>query len=68
MIALVIDEDLGLVDEAAKSPRVDDPIPVPLKFAAIRMGWLGINPAAASALGRRVALQAIGHIESMLAQ
>ena len=37
MIALVIDEYLGLVDEAAKRRRVNDPVTVTLKRAAIRM-------------------------------
>jgi hypothetical protein len=36
MVALVIDEYLGLMLEPAKGRRVDDPVPVALKLAAGR--------------------------------
>ena len=36
MIALVIDEDLRLVLEAAEGRRMDDPVPVALELAAGR--------------------------------
>ena len=41
MIALVIDENLGLVGEAAERGRVDDPVAVALEFGARRRRRLG---------------------------
>ena len=41
MIALVIDEHLGLVGEAAKGGRVNDAVAVALEFAAGRRRRLG---------------------------
>jgi len=68
VIAFVIDEDLGLVYEPAKGGRVNDAIAVTLKFAAIRVRGLGMNPAPAAAVRRRVALQTARHTEKILAQ
>ncbi len=45
-ISLVIDEDLGLVDETPERGRVNDPIPVALKFSAICWRFLIVAPAA----------------------
>ena len=41
MIALVMDEDLGLVGEAAEGGRVDDPVAVALELGARRRRRLG---------------------------
>ncbi len=41
MIALVIDEDLGLVGEAAECGRVDDAVAVALELGAGRRRRLG---------------------------
>ena len=38
-IALVIDEDLSFINEAAEPRGMDDPVPIPLKFAAV-LGFL----------------------------
>src|SRR5690606_33414254 len=46
MIALVVDEDLRLVDQAAESRRVDDAVAVALKLAAVARRWLGHEAAA----------------------
>ncbi len=53
MIALVVDEYLSLVHEATKRGAVDDPVPIALILAAIRMGRLRIAPAAAVPLAGR---------------
>src|SRR6185437_5901268 len=47
VIALVIDEDLRLVLQAAKSRRMDDPVAVTLEDRAGRTLGLGVEPAAA---------------------
>jgi hypothetical protein len=47
MVALVIDENLGLVLEAAESRRMDDPVAITLELASGRRGRLGKEPAAA---------------------
>ena len=47
MIALVIDEDLGLVLEPAEGGGMDDPVAVALELAAGRRRRLGIEPAPA---------------------
>ncbi len=46
MVALVLQEDLRLVLEAAEGGRVDDPVAVALEFAARRRWLLGTQPAA----------------------
>ena len=52
MIALVVDEDLGLVREAAKGGRMDDAVAVALEIAAGRRGRLGVEaPARAGGIG-----------------
>ncbi len=50
MVALVEDEHLGLVLEAAEGGRVDDPVAIAAEGAAAFAGGLGMEPAAA--LGR----------------
>ena len=56
MVALVVDEDLGLVGEAAEGGRVDDAVAVPLEVGAGRGGRLG-EPRRRSGIGR---VRAIG--------
>ncbi len=52
VIALVVDEDLRLVREAAKRGRMDDPVAVALEIAAGRRGRLGVQaPARAGGIG-----------------
>src|SRR5690606_8424030 len=46
VVAFVVDEDLGLVDEAAEGRGVDDAVAVALELVAIGGGRLGISPAA----------------------
>jgi len=43
MIALVVDEDLGLVLEPPKSTRMHDPVAVALEGGAVRMIGLGVD-------------------------
>ena len=52
MVALVEDEHLGLVLEAAEGGRVDDAVAIAAEGAAAFAGGLGMEPAAAL---RRVA-------------
>ncbi len=59
-IALVVDEHLGLVDEAAERRRVHDAIAVSLIFGSICGLGLGVAPAARTLLVRRVGREA-GH-------
>ena len=51
MIALMIDEDLGLVLQAAKSGRMNDPVAIALKRRSRRTGRLGIETAPRVSLG-----------------
>ena len=44
MIALVVDEHLGLIGEAAEGGRMDDAVAVPLKFGTGGRGGLGDEP------------------------
>ena len=53
MIALVIDEDLGLVLQAAERGRMDDAVAVALEAGAGRALGLGMEPAAALLRGGR---------------
>jgi len=53
VVAFVVDEDLRLVLEAAKSRCVQDPVPIALKRRPVFGLGLGVLPAAAlAALGR----------------
>jgi hypothetical protein len=45
-VPFVIDEDLGLVNEAPKGVRVDDPVAIALEFAAKIRFWLRVAPPA----------------------
>ena len=49
MVALVVDEHLGLVREPAERGRMDDPVAVALEIAARRARRLGMEPPAARA-------------------
>ena len=44
-VALVVDEDLGLVDQAAERRRMDDPVAVPLVLGAVAWRRLVETPA-----------------------
>ncbi len=60
-VTFVIEEDLGLVDEAAERSTVDDAVAVTLEFTARRRGRLG-DAAPATALGvGRVGCTLSGH-------
>ena len=54
MVALVIDEDLGLVLQPAERGRMDDAVAVALKRRAHRVLGLGIEPPAALLRLRRI--------------
>ena len=53
MVALVIDEHLGLVGKAAEGGRMDDAVAVALEVVAGRRRRLGVEAAAASGRDRR---------------
>src|SRR5215472_5516909 len=48
MVALVEDENLGLVLETAEGGGMDDPVAIATKRATAFARWLGVQPAAAS--------------------
>ena len=56
-VALVIDEYLGLVDEATKCGRMNDPVAVALVFTPVGRARFVVLPAAAVGLARRVRRQ-----------
>ena len=60
MVALVIDEHLRLVGEAAEGGRMDDPVAVALELGARRRGRLGDEPRRPGRIGgvRRASRQA----------
>jgi hypothetical protein len=45
-VALVVQEYLGLVDQAPKGRGMNDAVAVALVLGAGRRGWLGVAPAA----------------------
>ena len=53
VVALVVHEDLGLVFEAAKRRRMDDPVPVSLEGGAERVLGFGVLAAARTRTARR---------------
>src|SRR6186997_1819737 len=53
-VALVVHEDLGLVDQPPKRIRVDDAIAIALELGAETRRWFGKTPAAALFIDRGV--------------
>src|SRR5262249_42453542 len=60
VVALVVDEDLGLVLEAAERSRVHDAVAVALEGGAVGMGLLGEEATARRAALHRVGGEAFG--------
>ena len=58
-VALVINEDLGLVDEPPERGRVDDSVAISLKLAAVRCLVFVVSPAEALLLMRGVSFKRV---------
>jgi hypothetical protein len=58
-VALMIDEHLGLVNQAAKGGGVDDAVAITLVFRAIGRSGFGVAPAARQFIAGRIGGQSV---------
>ena len=61
VVALVVDEDLGLVLQPAERRAVDDAVPVALVMRAVVLEALGMEPAARQVVHGGVPAERFGH-------